>query len=132
MFTFIVFLIDDASCLFKTERLKMFQNIFQSKEKGNNLLMILLRKQGLRGIYPLWDCIPPISKVFLKLLVSLSLLGLWQLRLFILNYYNLDSFKDIMKCSCKKKYPKSCLLFTKYFGKIKIAILFSRNKIFYD
>lgn len=91
----------NALCLFETEQ-HLVQEYFpkHGKSKYCTLKILLSKDKVWEAFTPLRNHTPSISEVFLRTFVFFRL---WQLKLFIVNYYIQDNFKDIMKHSYKKK-----------------------------
>lgn len=91
----------NALCLFETEQ-HLVQEYFpkHGKSKYCTLKILLSKDKVWEAFTPLRNHTPSISEVFLR---TFGFFRLWQLKLFIVNYYIQDNFKDIMKHSYKKK-----------------------------
>lgn len=91
----------NALCLFETEQ-HLVQEYFpkHGKSKYCTLKILLSKDKVWEAFTPLRNHTPSISEAFLRTFVFFRL---WQLKLFIVNYYIQDNFKDIMKHSYKKK-----------------------------
>lgn len=127
MSTFMVYLIN-ILCLFETEGLSVHGYFPKPGKSTCCRLKILLRKDNVwEAFTPLRECKPSISEVFLRMFVFF--------RLTIEAFYSkITTFWITLKIwniAARKNTNYLVLFFTKYFGKLKIAILLSRNKIFY-